>query len=122
MAFLQTKSLPIGPIIYEVVTVVKMSMLVFFSPEDGGCKFLRNVGIYLQVYNASQLRGPTSKPILLHNMMSSRLFFYRYNFGIPVYDIFPLSLFISMSAAYVPMQYVAAHQSLVKQIAGPSWG
>jgi hypothetical protein len=36
------------------------------SPEDGGSIFLRNVGIYLQVYTALQLKRPTSKPVRLH--------------------------------------------------------
>jgi hypothetical protein len=31
-----------------------------FSFEDGGCMFLRNVGIYLQVHTALQPRRPTS--------------------------------------------------------------
>jgi hypothetical protein len=45
----------------EVLTAVKISMLVFYVvtpcgyfPEDGDSMFYRNVGIYLQVHTASQ--------------------------------------------------------------------
>jgi hypothetical protein len=41
----------------EVLKKVKMSILVF---EDGGSMFLRNVGIYLKVYKAFELRRPIS--------------------------------------------------------------
>jgi hypothetical protein len=61
----------------EVLTVMKMSMLWvvascrlvsryqrfeenIFSPEDEDSMFLRNVGIYLQIYKVSQLRRTTS--------------------------------------------------------------
>jgi hypothetical protein len=36
--------------------------LLKFSPEDGDSMFLRNVGIYLQVYTASRLRTSLSSP------------------------------------------------------------
>jgi hypothetical protein len=67
---------------FEVLTVAKLSMLVFwvvkqyglvgkyrrfgehtasiFRVEDGGSIFPRNVGIYLQVYTMLQPRRPTS--------------------------------------------------------------
>jgi hypothetical protein len=67
---------------YEVLTAVKMAMLVFwvvtscglgnryqrfgetyclhFSPEDGDSMFLRNVVIYLHFHTALQTRRPTS--------------------------------------------------------------
>jgi hypothetical protein len=51
---------------FEVLTVVKMSVLVFwvvmlwvFCPEDGGNMFPQNVGIYLQVHTALQHRRLT---------------------------------------------------------------
>jgi hypothetical protein len=54
---------------FEVLTAIKMPMLVFWVvtpcgllggyPEDGGSMFLRNVGIYLQVHTALQFRRPT---------------------------------------------------------------
>jgi hypothetical protein len=31
----------------------------YFSPEDGGSMFLRNIGVYLQVHTALQPRRPT---------------------------------------------------------------
>jgi hypothetical protein len=34
----------------------------YFSPEDGDSIFLRNVGIYLHVYTASQPRTLSSPP------------------------------------------------------------
>jgi hypothetical protein len=65
--------------IFEVLTAVKVSTLVFwvvtpcglvdryqhfigtyFSPEDGGSMLLRNVGIYLQIYKVLQPRRPMS--------------------------------------------------------------
>jgi hypothetical protein len=42
----------------DVLTVGKMSMLVFFRPEDGGSKFLQNVSIYPQDYRAILFRKP----------------------------------------------------------------
>jgi hypothetical protein len=80
---------------FEVLTAVEISMLVFlvvipcklagrcerfFSPEDGGSVFLRNVGIYLQIHSAWQPRRPTSTlfrttfpwfPELPHSKVSS---------------------------------------------------
>jgi hypothetical protein len=39
--------------------------IVHFSPEDGGCMFLSNVGIYLQVHMAFLPRRPTSTWIMI---------------------------------------------------------
>jgi hypothetical protein len=51
---------------FDVLTAVKISMLVFwvvtlpgFRPEDAGSMFLQNVGIYLQTYTALLHRGLT---------------------------------------------------------------
>jgi hypothetical protein len=41
-----------------ILTAVRTTNL--FSPVDGGSMFLRNVGIYLQVYAASNPRRTTS--------------------------------------------------------------
>jgi hypothetical protein len=57
---------------FEILTAMQMSMLVFrvvtpcvlvgryFSSEDGGDMFLRNVGIYLQDHTALQPGRPTA--------------------------------------------------------------
>jgi hypothetical protein len=71
---------------FEVLTVVKMSMLFFwvvmlcgligryqcygetvsiFNPEDGDGMFLQNIGIYLQVHATSQPRTATLTNSLL---------------------------------------------------------
>jgi hypothetical protein len=59
----------------EVLTAVKMSMLVFwvlrrvgleldiFSPEDGGSMFLLKLGISVQVHTVLQPRKPTSTTV-----------------------------------------------------------
>jgi hypothetical protein len=57
---------------FEVLTAVRMTMLFFWvvtpcSPEDGNSMFLRNVGIYLRVYTASQPRTTTS---LMYNSIT----------------------------------------------------
>jgi hypothetical protein len=43
-----------------------------FSPEDEDSKFVRNVGIYLQVHTALQPRRPTSRSYLTSSFSKSR--------------------------------------------------
>jgi hypothetical protein len=92
----------------ETLTAVKMSILVFqvveavwtsdryqhfaftycfhLGPEDGGSMFLRNVGIYLQVYQVLQPRSrkSTTYSEFLYNIQTMKkivvLETYKYNF------------------------------------------
>jgi hypothetical protein len=62
--------------------------MFIISPEDGGSMFLRNVGMYLQIYTALQPRSPSSK-------VSSRIYFGLEDYTLHVH--FMTGLFIRVT-------------------------